>query len=151
MQSKREKISDEKMRKFEAICAVVLVIFAITSYVFSTYIFKKKTTSDIKIYIQNQLINNTDNTMIDINKDSIFIIYQGKDNTIKTNLINDLEKDLLNYQDYDYNVIEIKGKKIHCIEANCPDKICMHHGYLRNDIDNDMIICAPHRMTICYE
>ena len=37
---------------------------------------------------------------------------------------------------FNYSIIEIKDKKVRCIEANCPDKICVEHGVLNDAIDN---------------
>ena len=52
--------------------------------------------------------------------------------------------------DSDYNIIEIIDNKIRVASASCPDKICVSHGFLRDDIDNDMIICAPNNLAIYY-
>ena len=50
----------------------------------------------------------------------------------------------------DYNIIEISNHRVRCIESNCKDQICVNHGYLHQDIDNDVIICAPHKLVIQY-
>lgn len=126
---KKEKISDEKMKKIEINMIIVLIIFAILNYIISKYVFIKKK-NNIVVWNNNKRITEINGEVIDINKDMIFKI--ETDNG-------------------EYNVIEIKDKKVRCIDANCPDKICVSHGILNKDIDNDQIVCAPHKVLIQYE
>ncbi|MDL2310832.1 NusG domain II-containing protein [Peptostreptococcaceae bacterium OttesenSCG-928-C18] len=44
------------------------------------------------------------------------------------------------------NLVEIKGKKVHVLEANCPDKIDVKQGYIENI--GEMIVCIPNRLII---
>lgn len=46
-----------------------------------------------------------------------------------------------------YNIIEIEGGKIHVSEADCPDKTCVHMGFLRGGAP---IVCLPNRLVIRY-
>lgn len=126
---KREKLSDKEVKKLEVIAILGLIIFAVLSYILSNFIFKSDK-RNIAIFLSGERINQIDGNRIDIDRDSTFVI--GDKNS-------------------DYNIIEIKNKKVSCIEANCPDCICVEHGELREDIDNDMIVCAPHRLVIMYE
>jgi len=44
-----------------------------------------------------------------------------------------------------FNIIEIHDKKIHIIDSNCPDSVCIHMGYHNNSIP---ITCLPNRLLI---
>ena len=128
LMSKRIKISEEKAKILETISIIGLIIFAVISYLFSTYVLTG-TKKNIVITQDGEKITQIDGKSIDINVDNTFTIKGDND---------------------EYNIIEIKNKKVRCIEANCPDKICVSHGELHDDIDNDMIICAPHKLSIQY-
>ena len=45
------------------------------------------------------------------------------------------------------NVIEIKDGRIHMLEADCPDHICVDTGWL----ENVPIVCLPNRLVIEFE
>jgi len=127
--AKREKISEEKNKKLEAIAIIGLMLFAIISYFVTTFIFKKDR-NNISVFVNGEQITQIDGHRIDLNIPGTYTI--GDTNG-------------------EYNIIEIKDHKVRCIDANCPDKICVSHGYLNPDIDNDMIVCAPHKLTIQYQ
>lgn len=127
--SKREKLSEEKVKILETFAILFLIVFAIIAYIFSNFIFKNEK-NNIAIYIGGTEIKEVLGKKIDINEDGVFVL--GDING-------------------DYNIIEIKDGKVSCIKANCPDEICVKHGVLHKDIDNDMIICAPHRLSIFYK
>lgn len=126
---KREKISEEKNKKLEAIAIIGLMLFAIISYFVTTFILKKDR-NNISVFVNGEQITQIDGHRIDLNIPGTYTI--GDTNG-------------------EYNIIEIKDHKVRCIDANCPDKICVSHGYLNPDIDNDMIVCAPHKLTIQYQ
>lgn len=126
---KREKLSTEQVKKLEVISIAALIIFAVLSYVLSSFVFKREK-RNIAVFLAGEKITKIEGHKIDIDRNDVFVIGDKKS---------------------DYNVIEIKDKKVRCIEANCPDCICVEHGELREDIDNDMIVCAPHRLVIMYE
>ena len=46
-----------------------------------------------------------------------------------------------------YNIVEITDGKIHVIEADCPDKICVNMGFLQGGAP---IVCLPHKLVIRY-
>lgn len=126
---KREKISEEKAKKLEVIAIIAIIIFALASYIVSNFILKKDS-NQIAVYQNGKRITQVDGHKIDINVNGTYVI--GDRNA-------------------EYNVIKIENKTVRCIEANCPDEVCVGHGALNKEIDNDMIICAPHRLTISYE
>ena len=48
-----------------------------------------------------------------------------------------------------YNLIRVEKGKIAVIEADCPDKICVHRGFVSNGALP--VICLPHRLSITLE
>ena len=125
---KKEKTSEEQNKKLELIATILIIIFAIVSFVFSKFVFKRSAISEDIIILKNgEEIKEIDGKKIDLNSNGSFIIGE---------------------LDGDYNIIEIIDHKIHCIEASCPDKICVEHGFLNQEIDNDFIICAPNSLVI---
>lgn len=126
---KRVKISEEKNKKLETFAIIGIVIFAIISYIITNFVFKKDR-KNISVFVSGEQITQADGHRIDLNIPGTYTI--GNPNG-------------------EFNIIEIKDHKVRCIDANCPDKICVSHGYLNPDIDNDMIVCAPHKLTIQYQ
>ena len=54
---------------------------------------------------------------------------------------------ILNYQNDDQNILEIKNKKAKIIEANCPDKLCVKNfGAISKE--GESIVCLPHKIVI---
>ncbi len=45
------------------------------------------------------------------------------------------------------NIIEIKGGRVHILEADCPDKVCVNTGWLTAGIP---IVCLPNKLVIEY-
>lgn len=126
---KREKISKEQSKKLEIFATIFLIVFAIASFGISTF-FNIKTKENIVVFVEDKQISEIDGEAIDITVDRVFTI--GDING-------------------EYNTIEIKNNEVRCIESNCPDQICVSHGALKKDIDNDMIVCAPHKLSISYQ
>lgn len=127
MPIKKKKLTDSENKRIEIIAIIALILFAIISMLIKDAFRNKDTARNISIYLNGKKIEEIDGVKIDINVDN-------------TLTIGDLNSN--------YNIIEIKDKQIRCIDANCPDKICVQHGYLNRDIDNDIIACAPHRLLI---
>ncbi|WP_129723619.1 NusG domain II-containing protein [Xylanivirga thermophila] len=48
-----------------------------------------------------------------------------------------------------YNVIRIDDKGVSIIDANCPDKICIHEGWIQDP--GQVIVCLPHKMVVKIE
>ena len=44
------------------------------------------------------------------------------------------------------NILEIKNGAIRVLEADCPDKICVKRGAIKNS--NETIACVPHKLLI---
>lgn len=44
------------------------------------------------------------------------------------------------------NTVQVEKGRIRVSEADCPDQICVHQGYISDDIIP--IICLPHRFMI---
>ncbi|MEG6584540.1 NusG domain II-containing protein [Dendrosporobacter sp. 1207_IL3150] len=45
-----------------------------------------------------------------------------------------------------YDVIEINDGRVRVREANCPDKICIHSGWISNP--HQQIVCLPNKLVI---
>lgn len=45
-----------------------------------------------------------------------------------------------------YNTVVVKDQKIGIIEADCPDKICVQEGFIRNL--GETTVCLPHKVMI---
>lgn len=45
-----------------------------------------------------------------------------------------------------YNIIRVSYGKIEVIEANCPDKVCVHMGAIHSSAIP--IVCLPHKLVI---
>ncbi len=45
-----------------------------------------------------------------------------------------------------YNIIRVSYGKIEVIEANCPDKVCVHMGAIHSSAVP--IVCLPHKLVI---
>lgn len=45
-----------------------------------------------------------------------------------------------------YNTVVVKNQKIGIIEADCPDKICIQEGFIRNP--GETTVCLPHKVMI---
>ena len=44
------------------------------------------------------------------------------------------------------NLIRVEPGRIRVTEANCPDRICVEHGWLSRELPP--IVCLPHRLMI---
>ena len=126
---KKEKLSEAQNKKLETFTTIGLIIFAIVSYLITNTLFKKDR-RNISVFVNGIQITQVHGKSLDLNNPGTYTI-------------GDLNGE--------FNIIEIKDHKVRCIDANCPDKICVTHGYLNPDIDNDIIICAPHKLVIQYQ
>ena len=48
-----------------------------------------------------------------------------------------------------YNVITVKNGEICVSDADCPDHICMHYGWIKGS--GAPIVCMPHHLVISFE
>lgn len=46
----------------------------------------------------------------------------------------------------EYNKIEMRNNQIHFIEANCPDQVCVHTGWIQDA--GTIAVCLPNRVSI---
>lgn len=127
--NKRVKLSEKENKKLEIFATLALIVFALISYLISTFLIKKDR-RNISVFVNGVQITEVNGQKLDLNLPGTYTI--GNSNA-------------------DYNIIEIKDHRVRCIDANCPDKICVSHGFLNPDIDNDIIVCAPHKLVIQYK
>lgn len=45
-----------------------------------------------------------------------------------------------------YNVIQVERGRIRVSEADCPDRVCVHQGWISNSVVP--IACLPHKLVI---
>ncbi len=96
----------------------ILIVFVILAIIVSfLFVYKKGIRTDYAVIEYNGQTEN-----ISLNKDRIFTLDNGM-------------------------VIEIKDGRIRVKESDCPQKICVKHGWLR--YANDVIVCLPNK-TIIY-
>lgn len=48
-----------------------------------------------------------------------------------------------------FNTIEINNRKIRVSDANCPNRLCVHSGWLSRP--GQISVCAPHRVRVVIE
>ena len=125
----KQKVKKQK-KFFEILALSILIVISFVAFAYTRYVPYADNVKGVLVFLGDKRITNVDGKEITLSIDATYKI--GDDVS-------------------GYNIIEIKNKKVRCIEADCPDKICVSHSYLRDDIDNDMIICAPHGLTIMYE
>ena len=74
--------------------------------------------------------------------DTVFIEADGK--TVASFKLSD---DIRYHYTGDYeNTIVIKGGKVYIESSNCPDKTCVHSGYIASG--DKVICCLPNRLVI---
>lgn len=44
------------------------------------------------------------------------------------------------------NIIEVEGDKVHMIDANCPDKLCIKQGYISKV--GEVLVCVPNKVVV---
>lgn len=47
---------------------------------------------------------------------------------------------------YGTNTVEIINQKVHILEADCPDQLCIHQGFI--DQSGQILVCLPHRLVV---
>lgn len=132
------QVNSVKRTTTNIIASIVLVLIVVFicyfSYKFPT-VYKVKKDDEITSFVRNLniefngvKITQIDGKSIDLSKDQTFTLKNGDD----------------------YNTICIKNGKIACIEANCKDKVCEKKGFIDGAHDNDIIVCAPHKLVISF-
>lgn len=66
--------------------------------------------------------------------------------TIESFNLNSDSPNYLANTDYGYNIIEFEAGKVRVVEADCPDQICVHFGWI--EYVGQTIVCLPHRLII---
>ena len=80
-------------------------------------------------------------------KNAVFIRQDGK--VIRTVILAAAHDEVFTVSGHGgQNVIEIKDGRIRVKEADCPDKTCVHMGWLSSSALP--IVCLPHHLEICY-
>ena len=77
------------------------------------------------------------------NVDSIEIYMDNK--LYKTYDINDKEEIKIKSKE-GYNIVKIHDKGVEIIEASCPDKVCIHQGFITEA--SESIVCLPNKVHI---
>ena len=77
------------------------------------------------------------------NVDSIEIYMDNK--LYKTYDINDKEEIKIKSKE-GYNIVKIHDKGVEIIEASCPDKVCVHQGFITKS--SESIVCLPNKVHI---
>ena len=77
------------------------------------------------------------------NVDSIEIYMDNK--LYKTYDINDKEEIKIKSKE-GYNIVKIHDKGVEVIEASCPDKVCIHQGFITES--SESIVCLPNKVHI---
>ena len=77
------------------------------------------------------------------NVDSIEIYMDNK--LYKTSDINDKEEIKIKSKE-GYNIVKIHDKGVEIIEASCPDKVCIHQGFITKS--SESIVCLPNKVHI---
>jgi len=107
----------EILSHFTLADGILIVFVVLTIIVSSLFVYKKSAKSDYAVIEYNGKIEN-----ISLNKDKVFTLENGI-------------------------VIEVKDGRIRVKDSDCPQKICVKHGWLR--YANDVIVCLPNK-TILY-
>ena len=66
-------------------------------------------------------------------------------NVDKTYDINDKEEIKIKSKE-GYNIVKIHDKGVEIIEASCPDKVCIHQGFITKS--SESIVCLPNKVHI---
>lgn len=115
------------MKKFIYILIFIITLSILLFFISLTDNENKK----LSIFIEN---NDVTDNYIDIN-----------------NLSDELPQYITIETDYGYNKFEIYKSKIACIESNCKNRVCINTGFISKTFDNQIIICAPHRISVFYK
>lgn len=44
------------------------------------------------------------------------------------------------------NIIEVEGDRVHMIESDCPDKLCIKQGYISKV--GEVLVCVPNKVVV---
>ncbi|MBI3378083.1 MAG: NusG domain II-containing protein [Nitrospirae bacterium] len=105
----------ERMTLADILLLAVLILISISEFIFIKEAFPQGT--DVKIEVNGKLAYK-----LPLNSDAIIAVKGINGDT----------------------VVEIKNRKVRIKESPCPNKICIHNGW----IDRGAIVCLPNRVTV---
>lgn len=113
------------MKKGDKITAIIIAIVIVIS--------------SIGVFAYMKL-NNSSHHIAEIKQDGKVIETIDLDKVTKTQEIK------IPYGSKDYNIVEVENGKIRISDADCPDKLCVKSGWIKQPGQN--IVCLPHRLII---
>ena len=116
------------MKKGDIIAAIIILFLVCGSFV-GVYVYKQhiKGTHHIAVIKQDGKIIKTID-LDTVKRNSEFKVY---------------------YQNTHYNTIDVQPGKIHIVDADCPDKLCVKTGWLSQP--GQTAVCPPHKLVITIE
>lgn len=96
---------------------IILIVIAFTFGI--NYFVNTKSGENIEIYVDNKLY--------------------------KTYSIDD-EEEIKIHNGEGYNIVKIHDNGVEIIEASCPDKVCIHSGFITKS--SESIVCLPNKVHI---
>lgn len=105
-----------KKKDFILIFVILLVIIASFSI---NYFVNSKNGENIEIYVDNKLY--------------------------KTYSVNDSDEIKIESKE-GYNIVKIHDEGVEIVEASCPDKVCIHSGFITKT--SESIVCLPNKVHI---
>jgi hypothetical protein len=110
-----------KLKKLDYVIIVVLALFTITSFVGTLLNSNRKYNEKyVKIEVDGKLY------------DTYTLINHEETIKIKTKL--------------GENLIQIKDGKVHVLDADCPDKVCIKDGYISEP--GQILVCLPNKVVV---
>ena len=99
---------------------LIFVVLIVVAFSFGiNYFSNTKSVENIEIYVDNKLY--------------------------KTYSIND-EEEIKIANENGYNIVKIHNHGVEIIEASCPDKVCVHSGFITKP--SESIVCLPNKVHI---
>lgn len=105
----------ERMTLADILLLAALIIISISGFIFIKKAFQQGT--DVKIEVNGKLAYK-----LPLNSDATIAVKGISGDT----------------------VVEIKNRKVRIKESPCPNKICIHNGW----IDRGTVVCLPNRVTV---
>lgn len=106
------------MKKKDFILVLVVLLVIVSTFGIN-YVINTKSGENIEIYVDNKLY--------------------------KTYSIND-EEEIKIENEEGYNIIKIHDHGVEITEASCPDKVCVHTGFIKKP--SESIVCLPNKVHI---
>ncbi len=108
------------MRKNEWILIMIIIGVASIVFLVSTFFIERKQGNQVEIKVENEVVG-------------IFSLNENREIEIP------LQGGLV-------NIARIENGAIEMVKANCPDKVCIGFGKIKNV--GETIICLPHKVVI---